>query len=117
MFFVPLTNIIISCFKDDSVHAWDASTLDYKYQIPPPFGPTPHYRSFAVPQDGQLLVAGGRSNYLHVWKLENRQMLRIIQLPPKVRMVKQLMFVPGSFDGGSSEVGEAESLRWVGLDH
>ena len=31
-------------------------------------------------------------------------MLRIIQLPSKVRVVKQLLFVPSSFDGGSSEV-------------
>ena len=99
-----MSNTIITCFKDDSIHAWETDTLDYKYQIPPPFGPTPHYRAFATPQDGRLLVAGGRSNYLHVWSLESRQLLRVIQLPPKIRVAKQLVFLPDSFDGGSSEV-------------
>ena len=101
---MPLTNIILSCFKDDSIHAWESESLEYKYQIPPPFGPTPHYRAFAVPQDGRLLVAGGRSGFLHVWTMENRQLLRIIQLPSKIRTVKQLIFLPDSYDGGSSEV-------------
>ena len=95
----------MSCFKDDSIHAWESTSLDYKYQIPPPFGPTPRYRAFAVPQDGRVLVGGGRSNFLHVWSMETRQLLRIIQLPSKIRHIKQLVFLPDSFfDGGSSEV-------------
>ena len=112
-----MSNTIITCFKDDSIHAWESDTLDYKYQIPPPFGPTPHYRAFATPQDGRLLVAGGRSSYLHVWSLESRQLLRVVQLPPKIRVVKQLVFLPDSFDGGSSEVslrGSSEVSLGVG---
>lgn len=78
--------------------------MEYKYQVPPPFGPTPRYRAFAVPQDGRVLVAGGRSSFLHVWTMENRQLLRIIQLPSKIRHVKQLVFLADTFDGGTSEV-------------
>lgn len=103
VFFVPLCDTIVSCFKDDSIHAWDSTNLEYRYQIPPPFGPTPHYRAFAVPQDGRFLVGGGRSNFLHVWTMETKQLLRIIQLPAKIRHVKQIIFVPSSFDGGASE--------------
>ncbi len=99
-----MSNIIMSCFKDDSIHAWESSTLDYKYHIPPPYGPTPRYRAFAVPQDGRVLVAGGRSNFLHVWSMETRQLMKIIQLPSKIRHVKQLIFVQDNFDGGMSEV-------------
>lgn len=104
VFFIPLSNTIISCFKDDSIHAWESDSLEYKYEIPPPFGPTPRYRAFAAPQDGHVLVGGGRSNFLHVWAMESRQLLRIIQLPQYVRHVKQLIFLPNSYDGGSSEV-------------
>ena len=39
-----------------------------------------------------------------MWSMDSRQLLRIIQLPPNVRHVKQLIFLPGTFDGGSSEV-------------
>lgn len=49
-------------------------------------------------------MAGGRSSFIHIWKMENRQLLRIIQLPSKVRQVKQLVFLTNNFDGGSSEV-------------
>lgn len=82
--------------------------MEYKFQIPPPFGPTPHYRAFAVPHDGRVLVGGGRCNFLHVWTMDDRQLLRIIQLPPKIRFVKQLVFLPDRFDGGTSEV----KWRW-----
>ena len=104
VFFLPMSNTILSCFKDDSIHAWEADSLEYKYQIPPPFGPAPHYRAFAASRDGSLLVAGGRSSFIHLWKMENRQLLRIVQLPSKVRLVKQLVFLTNNFDGGSSEV-------------
>ena len=101
-----MTNTILACFKDNSIHAWEADSLDYKYQIPAPCGPTPHYRSFAMPCDGRLLVAGGRSDYIHVWTMDTRRLLRVVQLPPKIRVVKQLLFLPDNFDGSSSEVSQ-----------
>ena len=100
-----MTNTILTCFKDDSIHAWEADSLDYNYQIPLPCGPTPHYRAFAMPRDGRLLVAGGRSDYIHVWIMETRRLMRVVQLPSKIRVVKQLLFLPDNFDGSSSEVG------------
>ena len=104
VFFQPMTNTILTCFKDDSIHAWEADSLDYKYQVPPPCGSAPHYRAFAMPRDGRLLVGGGRSDYIHVWLMESRRLLRVVQLPSKVRVVKQLLFLPDNFDGSSSEV-------------
>lgn len=103
VFFLPLSNIVISCFKDDSIFAWDFESLVCKYQLPLPDGPPPHYRAFATPRDGRLLAAGGRSHFLHIWTLESKKLLRIIDLPTKVRVVKQLEFLSDSFDGGSSE--------------
>ena len=44
-----------------------------------------------------------RSHFLHIWTLESKTLLRIIDLPTKVRMVKQLEFLNDSFDGGSSQ--------------
>ncbi len=104
VFFLPFSNTILSCFKDDSIHAWNSESLDYKYAIPPPHSPTPHYRCFTASGDGRLLVAGGRSSFIHVWKIETRQLLRIIQLPSKVRLVKQLLFLSNSLEGDSSQV-------------
>ena len=60
--FLPLSNTIITCFKDDSLFVWDSETLKCKFQlpVPPDEAKQPHYRALATPRDGRLLVAGGR---------------------------------------------------------
>ncbi|CAB1321317.1 unnamed protein product, partial [Coregonus sp. 'balchen'] len=84
VFFLPLSNTILSCFNDDSIFAWESDTLFCKYQLPvPDEGPRIHYKAFAVTRDGKTLAAGGRSNLLHLWCLDTRQLLRVVQMPPK----------------------------------
>ncbi|KAM3842051.1 TBC1 domain family member 31 [Vipera latastei] len=105
VFFLPLSNTILSCFKDNSVFAWDFDTLRCKYQLPAPIeGSSLHYKVFAVTRDGRILAAGGKSNHLHLWCLESKQLLRIIQMPTQVRAMRQLEFLSDSFDGGSNQV-------------
>ncbi|KAI8519950.1 hypothetical protein Bbelb_032070 [Branchiostoma belcheri] len=103
VFFVPLSNTILTCFKDDSIFGWESDTLQCRFQLPVPEGRSPQYKAFACPRDGRLLVAGGKSNFLHLWALDSRRLLRIVQMPPKVRVVRQLEFLPDNFDGGSSQ--------------
>ncbi|XP_064363908.1 TBC1 domain family member 31 isoform X4 [Dromaius novaehollandiae] len=104
VFFLPLSNTILSCFKDNSVFAWEFDTLHCKYQLPTPVeGSVLLYKVFAVTRDGRIFVAGGKSNHLHLWCLESKQLLRIIQMPTKVRAVRHLEFLPDSFDGGSNQ--------------
>ncbi|XP_036930288.1 TBC1 domain family member 31 isoform X1 [Acanthopagrus latus] len=104
VFFLPLSNTILSCFSDDSIFAWESDTLFCKYQLPvPDRGPKISYKAFAVTRDGKSLAAGGRSNLLHLWCLDSRQLVRVIQMPTQVRTVRQLEFLPDSFDGGASQ--------------
>ncbi|KAG9275942.1 TBC1 domain family member 31 isoform X1 [Astyanax mexicanus] len=103
--FLPLSNTILSCFTDDSIFAWESDSLFCKYQLPvPQDGPRMHYKAFAVTQDGKTLAAGGRSNLIHLWCLESQQLFRVLQMPPQVRTVRHLDFLPDSFDGGSSQI-------------
>ncbi|NXH58017.1 TBC31 protein, partial [Rhabdornis inornatus] len=105
VFFLPLSNTILSCFKDNSVFAWEFDTLHCKYQLPTAIeGSVLFYKVFAVTRDGRTLVAGGKSNHLHLWSLELKQLIRIIQMPEKVRAVRHLEFLSDSFDGGSNQV-------------
>uniref|UniRef100_A0A667YHF6 TBC1 domain family member 31 n=1 Tax=Myripristis murdjan TaxID=586833 RepID=A0A667YHF6_9TELE len=104
VFFLPLSNTILSCFSDDSIFAWESDTLFCKYQLPvPESGPRIYYKAFAVTRDGKSLAAGGRSNLLHLWCLDSRQLVRVLQMPSQVRSVRQLEFLPDSFDGGASQ--------------
>ncbi|XP_008836218.1 TBC1 domain family member 31 isoform X4 [Nannospalax galili] len=105
VFFLPLSNTILSCFKDNSIFAWECDTLFCKYQLPaPPESSSVSYKVFAVTRDGRILAAGGKSNHLHLWCLEATQLFRIIQMPTKVRAVRHLEFLPDSFDAGSNQV-------------
>lgn len=102
--FLPLGNTILSCFSDDSISAWESDTLACKYQLPvPDCTPKISYKAFAITRDGRSLVAGGRSNLLHLWSLDSQQLIRVIQMPTQVRTVRQLEFLPDSFDGGASQ--------------
>ncbi|XP_076411868.1 TBC1 domain family member 31 isoform X3 [Peromyscus maniculatus bairdii] len=104
VFFLPFSNTILSCFKDNSIFAWECDTLFCKYQLPaPPEGSSILYKVFAVTRDGRILAAGGKSNHLHLWCLEATQLFRIIQMPTKVRAVRHLEFLPDSFDAGSNQ--------------
>lgn len=104
VFFLPLSNTILSCFSDDSIFAWESDTLFCKYQLPvPDSGPKISYKAFSVTRDGKSLAAGGRSNLLHLWCLDSQQLVKVIQMPTQVRTVRQLEFLPESFDGGASQ--------------
>ncbi|CAK6954290.1 TBC1 domain family member 31 [Scomber scombrus] len=104
VFFLPLSNTILSCFSDDSIFAWESDTLFCKYQLPvPDCGPKISYKAFAVTRNGKSLAAGGRSNLLHLWCLDSQQLVRVVQMPTQVRTVRQLEFLPDSFDGGANQ--------------
>ncbi|KFQ31900.1 TBC1 domain family member 31, partial [Mesitornis unicolor] len=121
VFFLPLSNTILSCFKDNSVFAWEFDTLHCKYQLPTPVeGSVLLYKVFAVTRDGRIFVAGGKSNHLHLWSLESKQLIRIIQMPAKVRAVRHLEFLPDSFDGGSNQVlgvlSQDNIMRFINIE-
>lgn len=104
VFFLPLSNTILSCFSDDSIFAWESDTLSCKYQLPvPDVGPQISYKAFAVTRDGRNLVSAGRSNLLHLWCLENKELIRVIQMPSQVRTIRQLEFLPDTFDSGAHQ--------------
>nr|XP_061789654.1 TBC1 domain family member 31-like [Nerophis lumbriciformis] len=104
VFFLPHSNTILSCFSDDSIFAWESTTLVCEYQLPvPDFGPRLFYKTFAVTQDGKMLAAGGRSNLLHLWCLDSKKLVKVIQMPTPIRTVRQLEFLPNRFDGTSSQ--------------
>ncbi|KFZ68140.1 TBC1 domain family member 31, partial [Podiceps cristatus] len=121
VFFLPLSNTILSCFKDNSVFAWEFDTLHCKYRLPTPVeGSVLLYKVFAVTRDGRIFVAGGKSNHLHLWCLESKQLIRIIQMPAKVRAVRHLEFLPDSFDGGSNQVlgvlSQDNIMRFINIE-
>ncbi|CAF1135236.1 unnamed protein product [Adineta ricciae] len=103
-FFCPVSNYILTCFRDDSILVWDAKNLEFKYQLVVPEKNPPFYRAFAVTNDGGILVCGGKSTYLQIWNLETHKLVKIIELPKAIKEIKEMSFVSESFDGGSHKV-------------
>ncbi|KAL4234370.1 hypothetical protein ACF0H5_006017 [Mactra antiquata] len=102
--FLPLSNTIVTGFRDDTIFAWESDSLTCKFQLPTPPGKSPHYKAFASTKDGRILAAGGRSRFIHLWALDTRKLMRIVEMPEKVTSVKQVLFLPENFDGGASQV-------------
>ncbi|KAL8615313.1 hypothetical protein ACOMHN_038052 [Nucella lapillus] len=121
VFFLPMSNLIMTCFRDDSIFAWECETLNCKYQLPVPPGNSPQYRSFAASRDGRMLAAGGRSRFVHLWSLDTRRLLRIIEMPAKVTTVKQLEFLPDSFQDGFDQIlgvlSQDGIMRFINVDN
>ncbi len=46
--------------------------------------------------DGKTLVTGSRFNYLHVWSIESKQLVRTIQLSDLSLTIKDCCILPGS---------------------
>ncbi|KAM6909708.1 TBC1 domain family member 31 [Xenentodon cancila] len=121
VFFLPHSNTILSCFSDDSIFAWESDTFFCKYQLPvPDCGPRISYKAFAVTGDGKSLAAGGRSNLLHLWCLDRQQLVKVIQMPSQVRTVRQLEFLPDSFDRGANQnlgvLSQDGVMRFINID-
>ncbi|CAG5135897.1 unnamed protein product [Candidula unifasciata] len=93
-FFLPNSNIVLTCFCDDTIFAWDLDSMACKYQLPIPTETRPQYRAFAVSLDSHHLVAAGKSRLLHLWHLDTQRLIRAIEMPTHVKTVKQVEFVP-----------------------
>ncbi|XP_035828505.1 TBC1 domain family member 31 isoform X2 [Aplysia californica] len=103
-FFLPNSDTIMTCFRDDTVFAWDLTSMTCKYQLPVPPGKPPQYRAFAASRDGRYLVAGGRSRFLHLWSLDTRRLIRVIEMPSKVVAIRQLHFLQDKFQSGADQI-------------
>lgn len=104
VFFIPSTNLIMTCFKDNTIFAWDAESLEWKYQLKCTQTDPIDYKSFAITKNGKTLVAAGKSNLLHVYSLETLRIVRIVQMPEHVNTVKDVSFLCEKFDNGANKI-------------
>lgn len=56
-------------------------------------------------RNGRGMVLGGQSATLAVFLLDDWALQKLIALPDRCKGIKQLEFVPRSFDGGANKVG------------
>ncbi|XP_066936715.1 TBC1 domain family member 31-like [Clytia hemisphaerica] len=93
VFFLPNSNHIVSCFQDDSIFVWDCESMKCVYQLTVPPERKPAFKCLTATNDCRVLVGGGRSRFLYLWNMDNRQLIQVIELPDKVKSVKDIQFV------------------------
>ena len=124
-FYIPISSLIFTCFRDDSIHTWHSLSFEhqYKLQLPPLIQDTrmAKLRCLAVSLDGNLLAGAGKDPYLYIWNLENQQLIKLLELPSKhgIASIKSMDFLSRNFDGGSSSflvlLGQDGRLRVINI--
>nr|XP_002130963.1 TBC1 domain family member 31 [Ciona intestinalis] len=104
VFFLPISNTILTCFTDDSIFGWETDNFEWKYKLECSSQHRIGYKAFSATKDGKLLVCGGKSNLLHVYSLTSHQLSQVIKMPNEVQSVKQLEFLADKFDAGANKV-------------
>ncbi len=109
--FAPSTNDIISLFKDDTIYIWSSENISLKCQFNvyennennnQTYEQTPihFYKCLSISSDGKTLITGSRNNYLHIWSVEKKELIKKIELNQKQDKslgLKDCLFIPGAF--------------------
>ncbi|KAL1513504.1 hypothetical protein ABEB36_002908 [Hypothenemus hampei] len=102
--FLPISNNILVCYKDDVIQIWQNGTLDNLKQFHPSNWRNYTVRSLSISRNGKILIVSGFLPILVVFQLNIWRLLKIINLPSHINTVKKVKFVPQSFDGGANKI-------------
>lgn len=92
--FIPNSNSILTCFKDNSILVWDAESMALTHELKSTHSLDVPYRTFACNYDGSSLACGGKSNVIHIWDIASQRIRKVLQLSPETKQVKQLEYLP-----------------------
>lgn len=92
--FIPNSNSMLTCFKDNSMLVWDAESMDLKYELRSSQSLDVTYRVFTCNSDGSSVACAGKSNLIHIWDIPSQKIHRVLQLAPETKQVKQLEYLP-----------------------
>ena len=105
-FFIPNSNSILTCFKDNSILVWDAETMDLIHELKSTQSLDVTYRAFACNHDGSCVASAGKSNVIHIWDIAAQRIGRVLQLPTESKQIKQLEYLPRHIYPEETLIGE-----------
>lgn len=92
--FIPNSNSILTCFKDNSLLVWDAETMELKHELQSTQAHDVTYRTFACNFDGSSVACAGKSSIIHIWDIASQRIKKVLQLLPDTKQVRQLGYLP-----------------------
>eukprot|EP00040_Diaphanoeca_grandis_P001873 m.19868 g.19868 ORF g.19868 m.19868 type:complete len:889 (-) comp12648_c0_seq1:1726-4392(-) len=94
--YTPSGEQILTLFKNDEIVVWDVKDLKVLMKLRPHkfrHDRAPHFKTMACSHDGTIVVAAGRSKFIHVWSLMSSTLLRTIEIPQPGTSVRKISFV------------------------
>ncbi|XP_021932059.1 TBC1 domain family member 31 isoform X2 [Zootermopsis nevadensis] len=102
--FMPVSDNILACFQDDSIHVWNFDTFECIKQILPEAWKSHQLKSIAFTRNGRAMVIGGHCPVLVVFCLDVWSVKKVIELPEGVSGIRHVEFLPQLFDAGANKV-------------
>ncbi|OAF70697.1 TBC1 domain family member 31 [Intoshia linei] len=126
--FLPMSDNIVSIFSNNTILVWSCSTLDCMYKLPldssvnvnNTFKSTKNLRYMAASLDGKWLAAVGRCQQMYIWRMDERQLFKIIRLPGSIGYVKKCQFINSSFNLDYTVISiltSEGSIRFFNIDN
>ncbi|GJQ76162.1 hypothetical protein Trydic_g1907 [Trypoxylus dichotomus] len=104
MLFMPVSNDLLACFNDDSIHMWKYGTFEYLKQITPASWNKFFIKCIAFAKNGQIMALGGHSSDIPIFSSDSWNLTKTISLHEHTTSVKQLSFISQPFDGGANRI-------------
>lgn len=93
-FFIPNTNSMMTCFKDNSILVWDAENLELLHELRSTMALDVTYRTFDCNSNGSRLAAAGKAAIIHIWDIGTQKIVKALQLPQETKAVRQICYLP-----------------------
>ncbi|KAI4467260.1 wd repeat containing protein 3 wdr3 [Holotrichia oblita] len=104
MLFIPVTNDILACFNDDSIHIWKYETFEYLKQIIPASWNKFFIKCIAFTKNGRIMALGGHSSSIPLFCSNSWNLEKTIFLQEQTKSVRYVTFISQPFDGGANRV-------------
>ncbi|XP_066139355.1 TBC1 domain family member 31 [Euwallacea fornicatus] len=102
--FVPISNHILVCYKDDIIQMWQNESFESLKQFHPSNWRNYIVRSLTISRNGKIMVISGFLPILAMFQLDVWKLLKLISLPDHINSVKQIQFIPQNFDAGCNKL-------------
>lgn len=91
--FIPNSNSIMTCFKDNSILIWDAESMTLLHELKSSLAYNVTYRSFTCNSDGSSIAAAGKSSAVHIWDVTSARIVKVLQMTTEAKSIKQVSFL------------------------
>ncbi|XP_018563326.1 TBC1 domain family member 31 [Anoplophora glabripennis] len=102
--FIPISNNILACFKDDLIQIWNHDKFESIKQFFPITWNNFSVKTVIFSRNGQVMIVAGYLPTLAIFLLDKWKLAKLVTLPEYVHTIKSVQFIAQPFDGGCNKI-------------